>query len=91
VKFAGAFVEGKVSVKGTPLAKGKIAFHGPLGAPIVAEIKDGFFTARDVPVGVYTVTVEGQGVPRQFSLPQTTPLRVEMRTKYNDIGRIDLP
>jgi hypothetical protein len=72
-------VEGKVTLNGKPLAKGKVVFHPKEGKPVEAEIKDGQYKAKDVPAGATTVVVEGEGVPKPFQDAKTTPLQLEVK------------
>ena len=72
-------VEGKVTVNGKPLAKGKVIFHPKESKPIEAEVKDGDYNAKDVPAGELPVTIEGDGVPKLFQLAKTTPLKLEVK------------
>jgi hypothetical protein len=55
-------VEGVVTLKGQPLPGGTIQFHPAKGKPIVAQIKDGAYKAKDVPVGNLAITVETESL-----------------------------
>jgi hypothetical protein len=80
-----AVVHGKVSVNGKPVAKGKVVFHPEKGKPVSATIKDGDYSAKDVPPGKLRVTVEAQDVPKQYGDPRTTPVSVMVKE-----GRMNL-
>src|SRR5262245_65630992 len=64
-KTAGS-VEGVVRLDGQPLEKGKVSFHPAKGKAVEATVKDGAYSAKDVPAGKVRVTVEGQGVPKTY-------------------------
>ena len=73
-------LEGKVTLNGKPLAKGKVMFHPKEGNAITAELSDdGTYTAKDVPLGKLPVTIQGEGVPKVFTDSKTTPLQVEVK------------
>jgi hypothetical protein len=73
-------LEGKVTLNGKPLAKGKVIFHPKEGNAITAELSDdGTYTAKDVPTGKLSVTIQGEGVPKVFTDSKTTPLQVEVK------------
>jgi hypothetical protein len=74
-----ASVEGTITFKDAPVPDGKVGFHPEKGKPVFAEIKDGKYAARGVPVGRHSVTVEGKSVrlPKEYASPDTTALRFE--------------
>ncbi len=72
-------LEGTVTVDGKPLDKGKIVFHPKDAKAIEVEIKDGSYSAKDVPAMSMPVTVEGEGVPKAFTDARTTPLKIEVK------------
>ncbi len=73
-------VEGVITFKGQPLAEGKVSFHPEKGKPVAAEIKaDGSFEAKGVPAGTLRVTVEAKFLPRKYSSPDTSGIRVEVK------------
>jgi hypothetical protein len=78
-------VQGTVTLKGEPLAEGKVSFHPDKGKPVKADVKDGKFTAKDVPAGRHKLAVEGKGVPAQYSSPDRTPLLVEVKPGDNTL------
>src|SRR5205823_9963743 len=69
-----ASVEGRINLKGEPLAEGKIHFQPDRGKAVVVEVKDGAFSTPAVPVGVVGVGITGKGVPPQYA-PKHTALR----------------
>jgi hypothetical protein len=73
-----AAVDGKVSVDGKPLAKGKLSFRPEKGKAIAVEVKDGKYSATKIPFGTYRVTVSGSGVPRKYSGVKTTSLEAKL-------------
>jgi hypothetical protein len=72
-------LKGIVTLDGKPLDKGKVLFHPKDAKPIEVEIKDGSYTAKDVPTGTMPVTVEGEGVPKAFTDAKTSPLQIEVK------------
>jgi hypothetical protein len=73
-------VSGTVVVSGQPLTEGVITFiaddpHGPVAGAIVV---DGEYEVPLVPVGPYTVTVDGKGVPPKYSVKAKSELRCEV-------------
>lgn len=82
-----ASVVGKVTFEGKPVAEGKVAFHPAKGRPVrVTTRADGSYSARGVPVGDVTVTVEGKGIPRKYASKDATPLRVAVKGGENTIN-----
>jgi hypothetical protein len=78
-------VEGKVTFKGKPLDKGKIAFHPEKGKPVTAEIqKDGTYSAKNVPVGEMRITVEAKGLPKDYADPKKSALRLDIQKGMNN-------
>jgi hypothetical protein len=69
---------GKVTLNGKPLAKGKVSFHPAKGKAVTADVQDGSYSAKGVPVGKLRVTVEGKDVPKKFSSPDTSGLVAEV-------------
>jgi hypothetical protein len=73
-------VEGKVTLNGKPLVKGKVIFHLKDGNAITADLKeDGSYMAKDVPTGTLPVSIQGEGVPKKFTDRKTTPLQLEVK------------
>ena len=68
---------GKVVLEDKPLAEGKVTFHLDNGQFIGSKLKkDGSYKTDRLPPGKYKVTVEGKGVPAQFTSEDKTPLVV---------------
>jgi hypothetical protein len=76
---ADAKVSGMVTVKGKPLAAGKVTFYMDNGQFVGSKVKDGKYTIDRVPAGGCKVTVEGKGVARAFTSEDTTSLKVEVK------------
>ena len=55
-------VSGKVTLDGKPLPAGNISFLGPKGQAVTADIKDGQYTASNVPTGDVKVTVQTSSI-----------------------------
>lgn len=70
---------GKITLKGKPLAEGKITFYLPNGQFVGSKIKDGKYLIDHMPAGTFKVTVEGKGVPAKFGSEETAFLTVEIK------------
>jgi hypothetical protein len=79
-------VKGVVTLKGQPLAKGRIFFHLDQDQFVGAKIKDGEYAVAKVPVGTWRITVEGKGIPATYSDEEKTPLKVEVQKDNNNIN-----
>ncbi len=78
--FAGdAKVSGMVTLKGKPLAAGRVIFHLDNDQFVGAKVKDGSFTVDRVPAGTRKVTVEGEGVPGVYASEDKSGLQVELK------------
>jgi hypothetical protein len=85
-----ATLEGKITFKGEPVAKGKVTIHPNKGKPVVAQIqKDGTYSAKDVPLGEMRVTVEAKGLPKKYSDLKTSSLMIQVAQGKNNFD-IDL-
>ena len=75
-------VEGRITVRGKPLA-GRVTFHldDQFVGSKVNEV--GKYKVNCVLVGRYKVTIEGKGVPAQFTFEDKTPLTVEVKEGGN--------
>jgi hypothetical protein len=80
-------VKGTVTFLGKPVPKGKVTFHPEKGDPVEADIKDGKYTAKGLPVGPFRVTIKAESVPVRYADKNTTPLRVEIR--HEEISTMD--
>jgi hypothetical protein len=78
VMAADAKVTGIISVKGKPLAAGKVIFYLDNGQFVGSKVKNGKYTIDRVPVGARKVTVEGAGVPAKYASEDTSDLAVEV-------------
>jgi hypothetical protein len=76
---ADAKLSGMVTVKGKPLAVGKVTFHLDNGQFVGSKVKDGKYEIDRVPTGTRKVTVEGEGVPAAYAREEATPLTVEVK------------
>jgi len=72
-------VRGKVSIDGVAVQKGKVTFYPEVGDPVEADIKNGSYSATDVPAGTVRVTIQGDGVPPKYGDKERTPLRLRVR------------
>jgi hypothetical protein len=74
-------VTGKVTYKGAPLPVGRVTFVLSNGSGGTGEIKDGVYTAIQVPTGPAKVTVEipqaGRGMPAGHGVPANANLPPE--------------
>jgi hypothetical protein len=78
-------VSGTVHLAGKPLPSGRVIFHFDNGQFVGSRIKDGKYTIDRVPVGDYKVTIEGEGIQKQYTLPETTPLKVQVQEGKSQI------
>src|SRR5258708_4848366 len=60
-------VEGRVTLKGQPVAAGKIMFHLDKGQFVGSNIKGGDYQIDRVPIGIRRITIEGKGVPAKYA------------------------
>jgi hypothetical protein len=72
-------VKGIVTLKGQPLAAGRIVFHFGKVEYEGAVIKDGVYASNNIRPGRHPVTVEGTGVAARYTSKSTTPLVVEVK------------
>jgi hypothetical protein len=76
-----ATVEGVVTLDGKPLAAGEIIFHPEKGKPVKGKTDaDGKYTGLKMPAGTASVVIKGDGVPKKYADPKTTPMRVEVQS-----------
>jgi hypothetical protein len=73
-----ATVKGTVTVKGQPLASGRIFFHFDDDQFVGAKVKNGTYRVKRVAPGRYKVSIEGKGLPAPYATENTTPLVVEV-------------
>lgn len=71
-------VKGAITVKGQPLASGRIFFHLDNDQFVGAKINDGMFIVNRVPAGRHKVSIEGKGVGVKYTSENTTPVLVEV-------------
>ena len=71
-------VEGKVTLKGQPLADGKIIFHLDNGQFVGCKIRNGDYKIDQVPCGTRKVSVEGRGIPAKYASDDSSALSVEI-------------
>ncbi|HZN35546.1 MAG TPA: alpha/beta hydrolase, partial [Pirellulaceae bacterium] len=83
-----ASLKGTVTIAGAPLPEGKVELHAAGAEPVVLEIRNGAYSAT-VPIGKFSVTILGKGVPEKYSAPAVSPLKVEITATANEI-RFDL-
>jgi len=76
-------IEGTVTIKGKPLAEGKITFHFANGQFAGSPIKDGKYNVDVISSGKCKITVEGKGVPAKFLSADTSGLAMEIQSGKN--------
>lgn len=74
---------GEITLDGEPLAAGKITFLLDDDQFVGSKIKDGAYKVRRVPVGVWRVLIEGEGVPGTFSSEKTGAFTVRVSPDRN--------
>jgi len=79
-----ARVSGHVSVSGAPLPQGRVLFHSADGPIVGAQVTAGKFSLEHVPIGRFSVTVDGNGVPAKYA-DQNAGLTVEVEVGANVI------
>jgi hypothetical protein len=79
-------VSGTVTFAGKPLPSGRVIFHLDNGQFVGSRIKDGKYAIDSVPVGDFKVTVEAEGIQRQYTQPETTPLKVQVQAGKSEIN-----
>lgn len=89
-KVVDAEVKGVVVLNGKPLAAGRVFFHLKDGQFVGSRVKqDGKFAIDRVPTGEYSVTIEGEHVPKKYSEERVAVLKVEVRSGMNEF-QLDL-
>lgn len=83
VKVDYGMVIGDVSVDGKPLAAGTATFHQPDGKFFGTVVENGRFRIDRAPVGRSLVTILGKHVPRRYSTPERSDLKVRI---VSDVG-----
>lgn len=81
-----ASVQGKVTIDGMPLAKGRIFFHVAKGQFIGAQIKDGEYVIDRAFAVRCPVTVEGPGVNQKYVDQEATSLVVDLKPGKNEVN-----
>lgn len=71
-------VKGSVNVAGNSLATGKLTLHSENGQFHGSTIRKGKYAIDLVPIGKFTATIEGEGVPTKYSSKETSALTVEV-------------
>ncbi len=77
VATADAQATGVVTVGGKPLVTGKVTFHQRNGQFVGAKVKNGRYSIDHMQAGTSSVTIEGKGVPLQYTSQDTSPVAVE--------------
>jgi hypothetical protein len=78
-------VKGTIALDGKPIEKGRVAFHPEKGKSVEADIKDGAFSAAEVPVGSVRVTIHTEGAPVKYADKNRTPLAIEVKKGENPV------
>jgi hypothetical protein len=80
-------VRGTVTFQGKPLVKGKVTFHHETGEAIEAEINEtGSYSAKEVPVGQYRVTIKAAGVPAKYADKYKSEIQCDVRRVKIDLN-----
>jgi hypothetical protein len=74
---ADAQATGVVKVGGKPLVTGKVTFYQRNGQFVGAKVENGRYSIDHLPAGTSGVTIEGKGVPRQYTSQNTSPVVVQ--------------
>ena len=82
-----ARVAGHVSVSGAPLPQGRVLFHSADGPIVGAQVTAGKFSLEQVPIGKFSVTVDGTGVPAKYT-DQNGGLVVEVKEGTNTLDLV---
>jgi heme-degrading monooxygenase HmoA len=82
----GASVSGTVTVRGEPLAAGKITFRASKGPAVEAKVEEGQFKFDRLTPGKYAVAIAGEGVDKKYSAVEATSLVVEVRDDANMVS-----
>jgi hypothetical protein len=76
-------VSGAISVGGSPLAAGRVYFQSASGQILGATIASGKYGIDRIPIGNYSVAVEGNGVATKYGWGG--PLTVTIAAGRNEI------
>jgi hypothetical protein len=76
-------VRGTVTFQGKPVGKGTITFHTKQGEAIEAEIKFGEYSAENVPVGMFRLTIKAAGVPAKYADKDKTEIQFQVSRGKN--------
>lgn len=76
-------VVGTIVLDDQPLPRGKITFYLDDDQFVGAKVRDGKFQVKNVPVGEWSIVIEGDGVAPQFTSEERTPLRVTVKKGEN--------
>jgi len=79
-----ARVAGHISVSGSPLPLGRVLFHSADGPIVGAQVTAGKYSLPKLPIGKFSVTVDGNGVPAKYA-DQNGGLVVEVNDGANTI------
>lgn len=74
---------GMITVNGQPLAAGKITFYLDDDQFVGSKVKDGAYKVTRVPVGEWTVVIEGDGIPARFADEKTSGFKVSVQPGKN--------
>jgi hypothetical protein len=86
VKVETGSVKGTIALDGKPIEKGRVAFHPEKGKAVEADIRDGAFSAGEVPVGLLRVTINTVGAPTRYADRNKTPLVIEVKKGENPVS-----
>jgi len=78
-------VSGAISLNGKPLSDGVACFRSQDGQIFGAKVSNGNYRVKSIPVGNFTVSIEGADVPSRYS-GDKTELRVSVNDGVNEIN-----
>ena len=81
---------GTITVKGEPLAAGRIIFYIEGDKFVGAKIKDGKYKITRVPAGDWRVTIESKDVPVKYWGEETSGLQVKIKARMSNVIDFDL-
>jgi len=78
-------VDGTVTIRGVPVADGKILFHLADDEFVGGKIKDGRYRLTRVPTGTWRISLQAQSVPAKFGSEEASRIMVDVKPGRNTI------